>query len=118
MKNQLRKAFESEMDTAITLYRTAQFDRAFKHLENAHILGQLHIVPHVRSHWWMLKIGLQRREIAEVWGQSVRIVLGALGSGFHVVPRGNSGGTDISMFARKPVEPRLAALLETENQQR
>lgn len=114
MKSELKLAFESEMATAVTLYRMGQNDRAFGHLETAHILGQLHVLPHVRSHWWMLKIGLKRRAVAEVLGQAVRIVLGALGSALQTVPNGNPGGTNVSMFAEFPVEPRLVALIDTE----
>jgi hypothetical protein len=114
MKSELNLAFDSEMATAISLYRMGQHDQAFGHLETAHILGQLHVVPHVRSHWWMLKIGLKRRAVAEVWGQAVRIVLGALGSSLGTVPKGNPGGTNVGMFAEFPVEPRLVALIAAE----
>lgn len=112
MRSDLRIAFEQEMAAAEALCRDGQLGQAFKHLETAHILGQRHMGPHVRTHWWMLKIGLKRRSLVEVWGQAVRIVLGALGSAVGHVPKGNSGGTDISMFARQPIEPRLAALLD------
>ncbi len=114
MNKKLRIAFEGEMFAARNLYRDGQLAGAFEHLEIAHILGQRHIVPHIRSHWWMLRIGVKRHSPAEVSGQVVRIVLGALGSAVGLVPDGNSGGTNMSMFARQPVEPRLAALLRDE----
>lgn len=116
MRSELKLAFEREMGAAIILYRMGRHGEAFGHLETAHILGQLHVVPHVRSHWWMLRIGLKRRAIAEVWGQAVRIVLGALGSALGAVPKGNPGGTNVSMFAEFPVEPRVVALIETKKQ--
>lgn len=108
MKPDLKTLFEGEMARARSLYSQDKLGEAFSHLETAHVLGQRHVVPHVRSHWWMLRIGLRRRSIREVWGQAVRIVLGALGSAVGVVPTGNTGGTDISMFARLPVAPGLA----------
>ena len=64
-------------------------------------------VPHIKSHWQMLKVEIQRRRPAAVVGQCVRIVLGALGSAVGVVPVGNTGGTNISMFKRMPVAREL-----------
>lgn len=108
----LKEAFEREMDEAQRLYRDGQLDQAFKHLETAHVLGQRRVVPHVRSHWLMLKVGLHRRSAPEVFGQAVRIVLGALGSAVGVVPVGNTGGINISMFKRLPIEPDIAGILD------
>jgi Protein of unknown function (DUF3703) len=112
MKKALKQAFEAEMAAAAARYRKGQLVRAFRHLEVAHVLGQGHVLPHVRSHWWMLKIGMRRRSVREVTGQAVRIALGALGSAVGVVPVGNTGGTDISMFRRLPIAPELRALLD------
>jgi len=45
-------------------------------------------------------------------GQTVRILLGILGSAVGVVPVGNTGGTDISMFKRMPIEPELQNIID------
>lgn len=60
----------------------------------------------------MLKIGIARRSFGEVIGQVVRIVLGAIGSAVGVVPIGNTGGTNISMFKRLPIDPAIRKLVE------
>lgn len=112
MKKALKLAFESEMTAARERYRQGELSQAFRHLERAHVLGQHYVLPHVRSHWAMLKIGLKRRSPAEAWGQAVRIILGALGTMAGVVPVGNTGGTDLNMFARRPIDPDIASLLE------
>lgn len=112
MKKELKQAFDAEMAAAHRLFRTGRLDQAFRHLERAHVIGQRHVMPHVRSHWLMLRIGLRRHSAAEVWGQAVRIVLGALGSALGVIPTGNTGGTDISMFRRLPIEPEIARMLD------
>ena len=112
MKTALKQAFEDEMAAAWNHYRSGRLDTAFRHLERAHVLGQRHVMPHVRSHWLMLKIGLARRSPAEVWGQAVRIVLGALGSAVNVVPVGNTGGTNISMFKRLPIAPDISRVID------
>ncbi len=62
----------------------------------------------------MLKIGRRRRSMAEVFGQAIRIVFGALGSAVGVVPTGNTGGTNISMFKRVPIAPAIARKLDGE----
>lgn len=112
MKSELRTAFDAEMAVALDLYRKGRLGQSFGHLETAHVLGQRHLVPQVVTHWWMLKIGLQRRSASEVAGQAVRIVLGAIGSAVGVVPVGNTGGTNISMFKRLPIDGSLRRLIE------
>ena len=84
---------------------------AFQHLESAHVLGQRYVVPHIATHYYMLKIGLKRRSPREIWGQALRIVLGALGSAVGIVPTGNTGGTNISMFRRLPVDSCIRNLI-------
>lgn len=112
MKKELKIAFEMEMAAAIALYRKGRLGPAYARLETAHVLGQRHVRPHVVTHWWMLKVGLKRRSPSEVAGQLVRILLGALGSAVGVVPVGNTGGTNISMFKRLPIEENLRRLIE------
>jgi hypothetical protein len=111
MKNTIRQAFESEMAAAYGYMRKRRLDHAFRHAEYAHVIGQQYVAFHIRTHLLMLKIGLKRRSVAEIWGQAVRIVLGALGSAVGVVPIGNTGGTNVGMFRRMPVEPGIAKLL-------
>ena len=45
-------------------------------------------------------------------GQTVRILLGILGSAVGVVPVGNTGGTDIGMFKRMPIKPELQNIID------
>jgi hypothetical protein len=108
----LEKRFISEIAEAQRLLKSGSLDEAFVHLERAHVLGQRYIVPHIQTHWLMLRIGLSRRSVAEVSGQAARIVLGALGSAINVVPTGNTGGTNISMFKRLPIDPELEKVLD------
>ncbi len=111
MSPALSELFEREMAEARSLYRDGLLDQAFSHLETAHVIGQRFVGPHVRSHCFMLRIGLRRRSASEVWGQAVRIVLGALGSAVGLVPTGNTGGANVGMFRRLPVRPEVARLL-------
>jgi hypothetical protein len=59
-----------------------------------------------------VQVELRRRRLAAIIGQAVRIVLGALGSAVGAVPTGNTGGTDISMFKRVPIEIELQNIID------
>jgi hypothetical protein len=111
MHAELRKAFNAEMMVAVELYKAEKFAEAFLHLETAHVLGQKYVRPHIATHYWMLKLGVKRRSLPEVVGQTIRIVLGAAGSAFGMVPAGNIGGTNISMFKRLPIDPGIRHLM-------
>lgn len=111
--NQIQKAaFEAEIARAGQLLADGQIDVAFRHLERAHVIGQAHVIPHVRSHWLMLQVELRRRRPLAVLGQLVRVLLGALGSAVGVIPTGNTGGSDISMFRRLPIDPELQRIID------
>lgn len=114
MRAALTQAFNTEMAAAHHLFQAGEPDAAFVHLERAHVLGQRHVVPHVRVHWRMARIGLARRSAVEVVGQAVRIVFGVLGSAVGLVPTGNTGGDNISMFRRLPIDPVIADLMRDE----
>jgi hypothetical protein len=105
-------AFDSEIALAKALIARGEFAAAFPHLERAHVIGQAFVVPHATSHWLMLGVELRRRRFVAAFGQIVRIVLGMLGSAVGVVPVGNTGGTDISMFKRLPIEPDLQKIID------
>jgi len=45
-------------------------------------------------------------------GQVVRLVLGVLGSAVGKVPVGNTGGSNVSMFKRMPIEPELQDIID------
>jgi hypothetical protein len=105
-------AFDNEIALAKELIAKGELEASFPHLERAHIIGQAFVVPHATSHWLMLRVEFRRRRVMAVFGQTVRIVLGMLGSAVGVVPVGNTGGTDISMFKRMPIEPELQNIID------
>jgi Protein of unknown function (DUF3703) len=107
-----RTAFDDEISLGRMLIGKGELEAGFHHLERAHVIGQSFVVPHVVSHWLMLRVELRRRRAAAIAGQAVRIVLGMLGSAVGVVPVGNTGGTDISMFKRLPIEPGLKNIID------
>ena len=106
-----RAAFSSEIAQAKRLIASGEVDEAFAHLERAHVIGQAFVIPHVTSQWLRFRIEVKRRRLPAVLGQLIRIALGALGSAVGVVPTGNTGGTDISMFKRMPIAPELQQII-------
>ncbi|WP_373047511.1 DUF3703 domain-containing protein [Vulgatibacter sp.] len=114
MNQNLRKAYDLAIEKALQLMQAGDYYEAHFHLERAHVLGQRFVVPHVRSHWLMLRVEIARRAPGAALGQAVRIYLGALGSAVGVVPVGNTGGSDVSMFARMPVPGPVRLLIEGE----
>lgn len=104
------------MAAANRLIAAGRLTQAFRHAERAHVLGQKHVIAHVRSHWAMLKIGAKRRSAKEMVGQAIRIIIGAFGSAVGMVPVGNTGGTNVSMFARLPIDEDLASVLRKARQ--
>jgi len=107
----LRQAYDRELTAALTLYRDYQLDRAFTHLERAHILGQSFTFPHAQTHWWMLKVGWKRQDLTEITGQIVRI-LGSLFFTWIWVPVGNTGGAHVSPFKSMPIPDEFEELLK------
>lgn len=107
-----RQVFNGEMVLALAMIEAGDIDGGFSHLERAHVIGQAHVIPHVRVHWRMLRAEVLRGRLIATVGQAVRIVLGALGSAVGIVPTGNTGGSDISMFQRMPIAPDLQDIMD------
>ena len=82
------------------------------HLERAHILSQPLAVPHVRTHLSMLGAGVRCRDVREVTGQLMRLVLAAPGSVSGRYPVGNTGRATVSAFVPLPVPEDLRTVLD------
>jgi hypothetical protein len=110
MRNKLKKAYNVELDEAIRFYKLNEFTNSFYHLERAHILGQNYIIPHTKSHWWMLKIGIKKHNIKQVFGQLTRIIASVVFSRIWV-PSGNTGGSNVNPMKSMPVTEDLKKIL-------
>lgn len=112
MNSLLGLAYEKEIALAKQHIARDELRQGYFHLERAHVIGQAFVVPHARSHWLMLKVEFRRKRPCAALGQALRIVLGVLGSAIGVVPVGNTGGSDISMFKRLPIAPELQSIID------
>ncbi len=107
MKTVRSVAFDNEIALAKEFIAQGDLEAGFAHIERAHVIGQVFVMPHARSHWLMFKVELRRRRPVAAFGQIIRIALGVLGSAVGVVPVGNTGGSNVSMFKRMPITPEL-----------
>lgn len=107
----LRKFFDTEMSKAMQLIENNSLEEAFYHLERAHILGQKYVIPHIKTHFWMLKVGLMKKSPSEIFGQIIRIIFGALGSFIGIVPVGNTGGANVNMFSPMQIPKDLESII-------
>ena len=114
MNRALSLAFEREIALAKELLARGELERSLVPLARAHVLGQAFVVPHARTHWWMLEVEFRRKRPGAVIGQAVRIALGVLGSLVGIVPVGNTGRSDVGMFEPMPIAPELQRILDGE----
>jgi hypothetical protein len=112
VNTQRRLAFDREIAVGRELIASGNLERAFHHLERAHVIGQAFVRPHTQAHWLMLVLEIRRLRFGAAFGQVVRLVLGILGSAVGVVPTGNTGGSNISMFKRLPIAPDLQGIID------
>ena len=83
--------------------RAGDIDRAWRHLERAHIVAQPLAIAHMASHLRMLAFAMTIRDGREIGGQLFRLALAPLGNLARKLPIGNTGRAHISAFAPMPV---------------
>lgn len=112
MQSSAKTAFTQEMLDARADYRAGELGRCFYRLERAHILGQRYFRAHVITHWWMLKVGVRQRSGVEIKGQILRLIATVPGYIFGWIPKGNTGGANVSPLKPMPLPEDLAPHLE------
>ena len=91
-------------------------EAAWQLLEDAHILSQPWVRPHLRVHAAMLSLGWSQRDRAEVVGQLARLIVAGPGSALDRYPAGNTGRANVSAFKPMPIRTDLASILEDAKQ--
>ena len=109
----LEHYIEAEIVEAEACYALGDSEGAFRHLERAHVLAQQDTVLHTRIHWLMLMHGIRERDVKEIAGQVLRIGGAITKTPFGIYPKGNTGGANVNPIRPMPVEPDLAAILES-----
>lgn len=86
-------------------------DQAWHLLEALHVIGQTRLVPHARTHGLMLALAWRTRDLAEVNGQLLRLLLVPLGHLLGRLPLGNTGRSHVGAFRPMSVAPELRATI-------
>jgi hypothetical protein len=105
------KNVDQQVATANAFAGQGEFRRSFEYLERAHVLAQHSTYQHVRVHWLMLLWAIRQGNVREGIGQVVRILGAACKTALGLVPSGNTGGANVSLFRPMPIPADLAALL-------
>ena len=103
---------DAELSLAEQAQGSGNANLAFKHLENAHVLGQAATYFHVKVHWKMLLWGFRQRSAREVLGQIFRLVAAMTSTAIKRLPQGNTGGANVSPFKAMPLKPEHLAIIE------
>ena len=112
MKSSLRSAYEHELRRAKAGKAGGNLDQAFAALERAHILSQRYFLAHLGTHARMLQIALLRGDRREVRGQLLRMLATVPGFVTGWVPKGNTGGANVSAIIPMAVPADLAVHLD------
>ena len=108
----IKPSVHKELAAAQAAEARGYFYTSFQHLERAHVLGQAATIEHVRVHWRMFQFALRNGLYREAYGQSWRLIAATLFTAPGLVPKGNTGGTDISALRRLPIPKDLQQVLD------
>ncbi|MEZ4802264.1 MAG: DUF3703 domain-containing protein [Gelidibacter sp.] len=93
--NHLKDAYNKELGFYKIALANNHYSTAWHHLERSHIIGQFYPIEHTYSHWLMLKFGFKQKDIKEIFGQIIRLLVGGWKSFINHVPTGNTGGSNV-----------------------
>lgn len=110
--NEIGPFVQAELDLADQARNSGRADVEFQHLENAHVLGQESTRWHVKVHVQMLLWALRNSKPRETAGQLFRIVGAATKTAFGLVPKGNTGGSNVSPFKTMPISPAQQSIID------
>ncbi len=109
MLSKFSKSIASYVEFEVALAKAARSvgDRLleFRHLENAHVIGQESTYWHVKVHAFMFLWAVRNLMPKEVFGQFFRTIGAALMTPIGLIPNGNTGGSNVSPFKAMPVKP-------------
>ena len=112
LAGEIRERIDANLSEARTARQRGDWDRCWRLLEDAHVLSQPWAWPHVRVHGAMFATGLIRRDVREVRGQLLRLVVAGPASAVGKYPVGNTGRATVSALQPMPIRPDLAEMLD------
>ncbi|RNI31820.1 DUF3703 domain-containing protein [Rufibacter immobilis] len=115
MPDKLRPFYRQELNAYQGYLRKGDFQKAWSHLERAHILGQPYPAEHTAVHFKMLQFGMQTRNVKEIIGQIPRLLVGGVKSWTGKVPLGNTGGANVPALKPMHMPSDLQAIIRQAN---
>ena len=112
MPKTLAPYFNRELLEYQRCFKAGELQRAWHHLERAHIIGQLYSYHHSYVHWKMLLFGIHIKDAKEIAGQIPRLVIGGVKSFVGKIPVGNTGGANIPPLKSLPVSDELLSIFK------
>jgi len=106
----LKPYYEAELSKYKVENTKGNLEKAWTHLERAHILGQKYPYAHTYVHWKMLQFGFKIKSGKEVLGQIPRLFFGGVKSFVGKIPVGNPGGADVPPLKPFPIDEELRAI--------
>lgn len=107
----LKPHYNKELQSYQQELQSNNFQKAWQHLERAHIIGQSFPYEHSYVHWKMLQFGFRIKNTKEIIGQIPRLLIGGVKSFVGKVPIGNTGGANVPPLKPLPLAPELEQLL-------
>lgn len=104
--------FRSEMGKAKAFEKSGDLDSALNHYERAHIISQRWLLRHWKVHWSMLRIGRAQNDRQEVRGQIRRLAAVPFGWLSGWIPKGNTGGANVSPIITMDIPPDIKLAME------
>lgn len=92
------------------------WQRCWQLLEDAHVLSQPWAWPHIQVHGSMLVAGWRSKDMREVQGQILRLVVGGPASTIGKYPVGNIGRARVSAVQPMHIRSDLAEILRQAGQ--
>lgn len=103
----LKPYYKIELKNYQTEFSEGNLERAWNHLERAHIIGQKYPYAHTFVHWKMLQFGIKIKSGKEIIGQIPRLLFGGIKSFVGKIPVGNPGGANVPPLKPFPIEKEL-----------
>lgn len=113
MTKTLAPYFNRELIEYERSFSASELQRAWNHLERAHIIGQLYPYYHSYVHLKMLFSGIHIKDMKEVIGQIPRLVIGGVKSFVGKIPVRNTGGANIPPLKSLPISEELLEMFKT-----
>ncbi len=107
----LKPYYNKELQSYRQEVQKNNLQKAWQHLERAHIIGQSFPYEHSFVHWKMLQFGFKIKNTKEIIGQIPRLLIGGVKSFVGKVPIGNTGGANVPPLKPLPLAPELEQLL-------